>query len=233
MAVGDFADRLRTMAENVLTLEVNTIICPHIEAEKMPPPEHAFIDVANEYRAWMRDRHNRDTWKPDEVASASREIFLMVRRAAGELLEAATERGVSDKNLLERIKTNSDQAIGIFDRLDGLPPRWPTIGIRLQAEVATDAPVEPVRDPVHLGVALIETAVEGAQTTRALDPFNLARTIGIDTTGIGSFDFDITPAQRDQLIAHGREAAKAFLAAHPGGVVSVRPAVGPSPEPPG
>jgi len=118
MAVGDFADRLRTMAENVLTLEVNTIICPHIEAEKMPPPEHAFIDVANEYRAWMRDRHNRDTWKPDEVASASREIFLMVRRAAGELLEAATERGVSDKNLLERIKTNSDQAIGIFDRLD-------------------------------------------------------------------------------------------------------------------
>ena len=101
--------------------------------------------------------------------------------------------------------------IGIFDRLDGHASRWPTIGIRLQAEVRSDTPVEPVRDPVHLGVALIETAVEGAQTTRAMAPHNLARTIGIDTTGVGSFDFDITPEQRDDLIARGRAAAKDFL----------------------
>ena len=102
--------------------------------------------------------------------------------------------------------------IGIFDRVDGRSSRWPTIGIRLQADVRSDdAPVQPVSDPVHLGVALIETAVEGAQTTRAMAPHNLARTIGIDTTGVGSFDFDITPEQRDDLIARGRTAARNFL----------------------
>lgn len=167
---------------------------------------------------------------PDEQ-SVSRAVHASA--ATPYLFEPVELRGAHGVSTLVDGGLVANFPIGIFDRLDGLQPRWPTIGIRLQAEVATDAPVEPVRDPVHLGVALVETAVEGAQTTRALDPFNLARTIGIDTTGIGSFDFDIMPAQRDQLIAHGREAAKAFLAAHPRGVVSVRPAVGPWPEPPG
>lgn len=111
--------------------------------------------------------------------------------------------------------------IAIFDRVDDREPRWPTLGIRLEAATVDEGPVEPVSDPVHLGIALIETAVEGAQTTRTLAPANLARTIGIDTKGVGSFDFDITAAQREQLIAHGRTAAQAYLVSRREGTPSL------------
>jgi len=146
------------------------------------------------------------------------------------LFEPVELRGVHGTSTLVDGGLVANFPIGIFDRLDGKDPRWPTIGIRLQAAVRTDTPVDPVRDPVHLGIALVETAVEGAQTTRALAPYNLARTIGIDTTGVGSFDFDITAEQRDLLIANGRAAARDFLE---GGWPISRPAMVPSPVPPG
>ncbi len=166
---------------------------------------------------------------PDEQSVAA---AVHASAATPYLFEPVELRGAHGVSTLVDGGLVANFPIGIFDRLDGRSPRWPTIGIRLQAEVPTDQRVAAVGDPVHLGIALIETAVEGAQTTRALDPYNLARTIGIDTRGVDSFDFDITPEQRDQLIAHGREAARAFLVEHPAGVVSARPAVAPWPGPP-
>jgi len=114
-----FRERLRTIAENLLTLEVNTILSPHIEAEKMPPPEHALIDVANMYRSWLRDKHGQsDMWASADVSEASTEVFTRVRVAAERLIESATKLNQSDMNMLERIKGNSDQFLSIFGRLD-------------------------------------------------------------------------------------------------------------------
>ena len=114
--------RLRTLAENILTLEINTIVSPHIEAEKMPPPEHALIDIANEYRSWLRDRRGRaDMWREGEVSEASQDVFRRIRTASNELLESALAHPPSETNLLERMKTNSDQFISIFARLNDNP----------------------------------------------------------------------------------------------------------------
>ena len=116
MATQDsFSERLKTIAEGVLTLEVNTVICPHIEAEKMPQPEHALIDVANEYGAWLRDHHHQtDIFVEGEPSTASAAVFLKLRTSAAALQLVRGE----ESNLLERIRKNSDQLLGVFLRLD-------------------------------------------------------------------------------------------------------------------
>lgn len=120
MSDGGFRDRLRTMAENVLTLEVNTILAPHIEAEKMPPPEHALIDIANDYRSWLRDEHNQpDMWRPDDVSEASSAVFTRIRDAVARIFAGREPQNRTDTNMLERIKGNADQLLYVFSRLDG------------------------------------------------------------------------------------------------------------------
>lgn len=110
-----FNERLKTIAEGVLSLEINTIVCPHIEAEKMPQPEHALIDLANAYGAWLRDHHNRNVFTANEPSKASAQFFQTLRQAAAELLELESTK---DKNLLERIRKNSDQLTGMFLRMN-------------------------------------------------------------------------------------------------------------------
>jgi NTE family protein len=108
----------------------------------------------------------------------------------------------------------SNYPIGIFDRLDERVPRWPTIGVRLDT-FGFDRPaptVRPVEDPAHLGVALVETAIEGCQAAQALEPCNLARSIRVDTSGTSAVDFGLSEAQQEHLLGQGRAAAEAFLA---------------------
>ncbi|MGN6251685.1 MAG: patatin-like phospholipase family protein [Marmoricola sp.] len=107
----------------------------------------------------------------------------------------------------------SNYPIEIFDRLDGRAPRWPTVGIRLDT-FGFDHPrptVRPVRDPAHLGVAVVETAIEGCQAAHALAPCNLARSVRVDTTGTSAIDFGLDDAAQDHLLAQGRAAGEAFL----------------------
>lgn len=103
--------------------------------------------------------------------------------------------------------------ISVFDRTDARPPRWPTIGVRLDAfRLGRDEKtLKPVRHPVRLGVALVETAIEGTQAEHVLDPCNIARSIYIDTDLVDAFDFDITAQQQQQLLGNGRKAATDFL----------------------
>jgi NTE family protein len=108
----------------------------------------------------------------------------------------------------------SNYPITVFDRMDERVPRWPTIGIRLDA-LHLDRPpsrIEPVPDPVRLGVALVETAIEGCQAEHVHDPCNVARSVYVDTSAIGSFDFDLSAADQRLLLDRGRTAAEQFLA---------------------
>ncbi|WP_310962889.1 patatin-like phospholipase family protein [Nocardioides terrisoli] len=127
-----------------------------------------------------------------------------------EPVELRGSRGIStlvDGGLL------SNFPIDIFDRADHRTPRWPTIGIRLDALHLDPARhVEPVRDPAHLGVALVETAIEAEQAAQALAPCNLARSVQVDTTTVSSFDFDLSSADEQTLLAAGRSATETFLA---------------------
>lgn len=106
----------------------------------------------------------------------------------------------------------SNYPVSIFDRLDEQPPRWPTIGVRLNAlGIGEPAHVEPVRQPVEMGIALVETAIEACQAEHVLDPCNVARSVEVDSGSVPSFDFSITRAQQEELIGHGRAAAERFL----------------------
>jgi NTE family protein len=106
----------------------------------------------------------------------------------------------------------SNYPISMFDRDDGLPPRWPTVGIRLSSTDAVPADaVRPVRGPVELGAALVETAIEACQAEHVLDECNVARSVAVDTSSVSAVDFGIGPAQRDRLIEEGRATAQQFL----------------------
>jgi NTE family protein len=107
----------------------------------------------------------------------------------------------------------SNYPISIFDRMDENPPRWATIGVRLDAlGLGMPDEVEPVRGPVAMGLALIETSIEACQAEHVLEPCNIARSIYVDTGMVGAIDFRLSREQRDQLIAAGREAGEQFLA---------------------
>jgi NTE family protein len=107
----------------------------------------------------------------------------------------------------------SNYPISAFDRLDEVPPRWPTLGVRLDAlgidEVVTP---RPVRGPVRTGIALVETAIEASQAEHVLDPCNVSRSVYVDTGGVSAIDFGLDDAQQEQLLRAGEEAARAFLA---------------------
>ncbi len=106
----------------------------------------------------------------------------------------------------------SNYPISIFDRLDEHPPRWPTIGVRIDAlGIDRPGPVEPVKGPVRMGVALVETSIEACQAEHVLDPCNIARSVYVDTGEVGAIDFDLTDEQQEMLLAEGRAAGEEFL----------------------
>jgi NTE family protein len=127
-----------------------------------------------------------------------------------EPVELRGARGVStlvDGGLL------SNYPIGTFDRLDELPPRWPTIGVRLDAlGIGAGSPApRPVHGPVRMGVALVETAIEACQAEHVLDPCNVARSVLVDTASLSAVDFDLSEADQERLLGAGADAAAAFL----------------------
>jgi NTE family protein len=124
----------------------------------------------------------------------------------------------------------SNYPIGIFDRMDENPPRWPTIGVRMDAlglggadsdqgeageaddpDAVAAGRVRPVRGPVAMGLALVETSIEACQAEHVVDPCNIARSIHVDAS-VSAVDFSLSEADQDRLLAAGREAAQRFLA---------------------
>jgi NTE family protein len=127
--------------------------------------------------------------------------------------EPVTLHGVHGTSTLVDGGLLSNYPIGTFDRLDEVPPRWPTIGVRLTArENGAQAPVRPVRGPVRTGVALVETAIEAWQAEHALDRCNIARSVHVDTDGVDAVDFDLDEGEQEQLLRAGQDGARRFLA---------------------
>jgi NTE family protein len=109
----------------------------------------------------------------------------------------------------------SNYPISVFDRLDERPARWPTIGVRLDTlqlgQPHEAGEVRPVRGPVEMSVALVETAIEACQAEHVLDPCNVARSVYVDTSHLGALDFDVSEGERRALLRAGRSAAEEFL----------------------
>ena len=105
-----------------------------------------------------------------------------------------------------------------LDRIDGKPPRWPSFGITVTAQSPASGDGEPGLAPLidlpgspGLLEGLINTALLGHDQTYLSQPSVAARTIAVDSSGIGYLDFNISPADRERLYANGYAAAQRFL----------------------
>lgn len=127
--------------------------------------------------------------------------------------EPVSLRGVRGTSTLVDGGLLSNYPISTFDRLDESPPRWPTIGVRLDApEVDGSAAPRPVRGPVSTGIALVQTAIEACQAEHVLDRCNVARSVYVDTAGVEAIEFGLTEAEQERLLRAGEEGARSFLA---------------------
>lgn len=100
--------------------------------------------------------------------------------------------------------------INAFDRIDGRPPRWPTIGIKLSALQDRYPPSKACGSSVGVGIHCLET-MTGEWDEYSIDETTAARTIFVDTFGIKAIDFGLTPTQKGQLLASGIRAATQFV----------------------
>ncbi|HEY9472868.1 MAG TPA: patatin-like phospholipase family protein [Mycobacteriales bacterium] len=105
----------------------------------------------------------------------------------------------------------SNFPIETFDRTDGRPPRWPTIGLKLSARPAARQVGHPVDGPFDLALACLHTLLDAHDAYHLDDLRVTERTVFIDTATVSSLDFDIDAEQQRQLYESGRAAAAAFL----------------------
>jgi NTE family protein len=114
----------------------------------------------------------------------------------------------------------SNFPVWLFDCPADEVPSWPTFGLLLvephpQTPIGDRLPA-PERVPHGLGglfkyvKAMADTMME-AHDRLYVEKANFARTIPIPTLGIGTTEFDITPARKEALYQSGRDAASEFL----------------------
>lgn len=107
--------------------------------------------------------------------------------------------------------------IDVFDRTDGKPSRWPTLGVRLSSPAGERAKAKPVTSPVALLENLIKTTVDSTQVRHVSDPTSIDRSIFAKPKGVRFTDFHLTPEQRTSLFEAGHRAATQWVEKHPDG----------------
>ena len=112
----------------------------------------------------------------------------------------------------------SNYPIDAFDRTDGQPARWRTLGVTLIAQLpAGDTKLLPQLAALRLfpGLRFLEsiitTAVVGRDQGYLAQPWVSDRTIEVDSLGANPFDFSIGPDIVERLYDSGRRAATEFL----------------------
>lgn len=107
--------------------------------------------------------------------------------------------------------------IEVFDRRDGLPSRWPTVGIRLSSPAGERSRAKPVTGPLSLLTNLIFTTVDSTQVRHVTDPADVDRSIFARPKGVRWTDFDLTRQQQQALYDAGHHAAERWLQRNPDG----------------
>jgi NTE family protein len=104
----------------------------------------------------------------------------------------------------------SNFPVEVFDRSDGLPSRWPTIGVKLSAGSPTPVEKHSPKDPLQEAIACVRTAMDNA-SRYYVPPDKAARTIFVDSFGLSATDFHLSPADQQRLYASGVTAATTYL----------------------
>jgi NTE family protein len=101
--------------------------------------------------------------------------------------------------------------LDVFDRTDGAPARWPTIGIKLSARQTSIGAGRGTDSVVSEAIACLETVLDNAGRYY-VPPDKAVQTIFVDNAGIKATDFGITPEQQQKLFENGQNAARKWLA---------------------
>ena len=106
----------------------------------------------------------------------------------------------------------SNFPVGVFDRTDGNPPRWPTFGVKLSAHLSpARGNWDPNADSIQLAKSLLATMQKAHDQVYVDQPSVASRTIFVDTTGYNATDFHLTLADKQKLFNSGLTAGKKFL----------------------
>jgi NTE family protein len=105
----------------------------------------------------------------------------------------------------------SNFPVDVFDRSDGVPPRWPTFGIKLSARPSANQRATPIDGPVELLKAMVATMTNFHDAMYIDQPSVVDRTIFVDCGKVKATDFNLTPDQAETLFQSGRDAATRFL----------------------
>jgi NTE family protein len=90
-------------------------------------------------------------------------------------------------------------------------PDWPTFGIKLSAKLEPDQVMNPSDSPLSFARSILGTITSAHDNQHIDDPDVLKRVMFVDTTGVKSTNFNITPEQQDWLYENGRTSATKFL----------------------
>lgn len=104
----------------------------------------------------------------------------------------------------------SNFPVGLFDRKDGQPPRFPTFGIKLSARPKAEFD-RPIKSVFSMAGAMLGTMTGWYDQQYVGEESVQARTIFIDTLGIKATDFDLSRENAAALYDNGRQAAEDFL----------------------
>jgi NTE family protein len=111
-----------------------------------------------------------------------------------------------DGGLLENFPINA------FERVDGQPPRWPTIGVKLST-LRTEFPAaEPCGSALEVAMHCLKTTMN-EWDTNALHERTAARTIFVDNAGLSATDFDVPMSHQYDLFLNGVRSATDFVIA--------------------
>lgn len=105
----------------------------------------------------------------------------------------------------------SNFPVAVFDRTDGLPPRWPTFGVKLSTRPDDERMPSRAGSPLSLALAMISTMREFHDGMHIDQPVVRDRTIFVDTFGIKATDFDLSREDTERLYQSGRVSAERFL----------------------
>ena len=106
----------------------------------------------------------------------------------------------------------SNFPVEVFDRSDGAPSRWDTLGIKLSAKDTSISSTHGTSNLLGESVACLQTMLDNADRYY-VTPDKAARTIFVDNAGIKATDFHLDQAARTKLYDNGVQSAQGWMAA--------------------
>jgi NTE family protein len=100
--------------------------------------------------------------------------------------------------------------IGAFDRVDGNPPRWPTIGIKLSSLQTSFGATNAATTALDVATHALSTMMNEWDRYN-VEESTAARTIFVDNAGLTATQFDLSLDQQNQLFINGVRAATKFV----------------------